>query len=228
MTTMAAIFGIRPIAIGIGAGPELRQPLGVAVVGGIVLSQALTLFTIPVTYVYMERLSEWIARFGRPTRRPRDLASNHALVPAGDYPRPAIIHHRAAEGVIFTQTGSRARLSGAIVRSEPQASPPLPQPLAVAVPRDNRGESLFRDARLAHGNCPPAGRRTPCRTGAPSMYAPLARALARVMPGAPARAWPTSARRRFYAFHRALRNVRLIRHCPVRGSSPSASGATPW
>ena len=97
MTTMAAIFGILPIAIGIRAGSELRQPLGVAVVGGLVVSQALTLFTIPVTYVYMERLSEWLARFGRPTRRPLDLAHDHALVPAGNYQRPAVIHHQAAE-----------------------------------------------------------------------------------------------------------------------------------
>ena len=52
MMTMAAIFGILPIAIGIGAGSELRQPLGVAVVGGLVVSQALTLFTTPFTYVY--------------------------------------------------------------------------------------------------------------------------------------------------------------------------------
>jgi len=57
----------------------------------------LTLFTIPVTYVYMERLSEWLARFGRPTRRPPDLAHDHALVPAGNYQRPAVIHHQAAE-----------------------------------------------------------------------------------------------------------------------------------
>jgi multidrug efflux pump subunit AcrB len=71
MTTMAAIFGILPIAIGIGAGSELRQPLGIAVVGGLVVSQALTLFTIPVTYVYMERLSEWIGRFRRSPRRAR-------------------------------------------------------------------------------------------------------------------------------------------------------------
>ena len=49
MTTMAAIFGILPIAVGIGAGPELRQPLGIAVVGGRLVSQALALFAIPVT-----------------------------------------------------------------------------------------------------------------------------------------------------------------------------------
>ncbi|HJU17671.1 MAG TPA: efflux RND transporter permease subunit, partial [Stellaceae bacterium] len=68
MTTMAAIFGVLPIAVGYGSGAALRQPLGVAVVGGLVVSQVLTLFTIPVTYIYMERLSDWLARFGRRRR----------------------------------------------------------------------------------------------------------------------------------------------------------------
>ncbi len=66
MTTMSAIFVTLPIAIGIGAGSDLRQPLGVAVVGGLIVSQALTLFTTPVTYLYMERFSEWASdRFAR-------------------------------------------------------------------------------------------------------------------------------------------------------------------
>jgi multidrug efflux pump subunit AcrB len=89
MTTMAAILGILPIAIGVGAGSELRQPLGVAVVGGLVVSQALTLFTIPVTYIYMERLSEWLSGSGR---YPSAIARDHSLVPAGNYPRPAVGH----------------------------------------------------------------------------------------------------------------------------------------
>ncbi|MGJ0392457.1 MAG: efflux RND transporter permease subunit [Methylocystis sp.] len=61
MTTMAAIFVTLPLAVGAGAGADLRQPLGVAVVGGLVVSQALTMFTTPVTYLYMERLAEWLS-----------------------------------------------------------------------------------------------------------------------------------------------------------------------
>ena len=62
MTTLAAIMGTLPIAIGAGAGAELRQPLGVAVVGGLVVSQALTLFITPVLYLYMDRLAAGTGR----------------------------------------------------------------------------------------------------------------------------------------------------------------------
>src|SRR5262249_37688699 len=57
MTTFAALFGAVPIAFGTGGGSELRQPLGVAIIGGLLVSQWLTLYTTPVIYLYLERLS---------------------------------------------------------------------------------------------------------------------------------------------------------------------------
>ena len=65
MTTFAALLGALPLALGSGAGSELRRPLGVAMVGGLLLSQALTLFTTPVIYLYMDRVSSWLARSRR-------------------------------------------------------------------------------------------------------------------------------------------------------------------
>jgi len=61
MTTMAAMFGGLPLALGYGVGSELRRPLGIAIVGGLIVSQMLTLFTTPVTYLYIDRL-RWRAR----------------------------------------------------------------------------------------------------------------------------------------------------------------------
>ncbi len=62
MTTMAALMGTLPIALGFGAGAESRRPLGLAVVGGLVFSQMLTLFVTPVFYLYMERFRSWLGR----------------------------------------------------------------------------------------------------------------------------------------------------------------------
>jgi multidrug efflux pump len=62
MTTMAALLGAMPLAVGMGVGAELRRPLGIAIVGGLILSQLLTLFTTPVVYIYLDRLQSWIQR----------------------------------------------------------------------------------------------------------------------------------------------------------------------
>ena len=63
MTTVGAILGALPLAIGLGAGSELRQPLGISIVGGLVLSQILTLYTTPVVFLYMERFGSWTSGF---------------------------------------------------------------------------------------------------------------------------------------------------------------------
>jgi multidrug efflux pump subunit AcrB len=60
MTTFSALFGSMPIAFGHGAGSELRRPLGIAIIGGLLVSQWLTLYTTPVIYLYLERFSRWL------------------------------------------------------------------------------------------------------------------------------------------------------------------------
>jgi HAE1 family hydrophobic/amphiphilic exporter-1 len=62
MTTMAALMGAVPIAIGLGAGSESRQPLGLTVVGGLLVSQVVTLYITPVFYIYLDRLQTRLMR----------------------------------------------------------------------------------------------------------------------------------------------------------------------
>jgi multidrug efflux pump len=64
MTTMAALLGGLPLALGTGTGSELRRPLGITIVGGLIMSQALTLFTTPVVYLYLDRFRLWIGSKG--------------------------------------------------------------------------------------------------------------------------------------------------------------------
>lgn len=68
MTTMCAMLGGVPLMIGTGTGSELRQPLGFAIVGGLIVSQLLTLFTTPVVYIYLQNVSDWFARKRTPDR----------------------------------------------------------------------------------------------------------------------------------------------------------------
>ncbi len=72
MTTMAALLGGLPLALGTGTGAELRRPLGITIVGGLIVSQALTLFTTPVIYLYMDRFARFLERLrgGAPALTP--------------------------------------------------------------------------------------------------------------------------------------------------------------
>ncbi|ABF41832.1 acriflavin resistance protein [Candidatus Koribacter versatilis Ellin345] len=76
MTTMAAMLGAMPLALGTGAGSELRRPLGITIVGGLIFSQMLTLYTTPVVYLYMERFRLWVIRIRQgSTVTPRESES---------------------------------------------------------------------------------------------------------------------------------------------------------
>ncbi len=70
MTTLAALFGGLPLALGTGTGSELRKPLGIAMVGGLIISQMLTLFTTPVIYLYMGRLANLLKSDDAPGEKP--------------------------------------------------------------------------------------------------------------------------------------------------------------
>ena len=80
MTTMAALMSALPIAFGYGAGGESRRPLGLCVVGGLLVSQLLTLYLTPVIYLYLESFQEWVAKLLRRRR-----------TEAGEQPAPAAI-----------------------------------------------------------------------------------------------------------------------------------------
>jgi multidrug efflux pump len=76
MTTMAALLGGLPLALGTGTGSELHRPLGITIVGGLIVSQALTLFTTPVVYVYMDRLRMFLLRMFLPGSEQASLAKS--------------------------------------------------------------------------------------------------------------------------------------------------------
>ncbi|MCC2099606.1 MAG: efflux RND transporter permease subunit, partial [Hyphomicrobiales bacterium] len=81
MTTLAAALGAVPIAIGSGAGAELRQPLGISIVGGLAVSQVLTLYITPVVYYYMDFIDQWLSR-GRKSAIPVESAAPAPAQPA--------------------------------------------------------------------------------------------------------------------------------------------------
>ena len=105
MTTMAAMLGALPLAFGIGDGAEMRQPLGISIVGGLIVSQVLTLYTTPVMYLYLDRFGRWSSRaVGAtvPGRRPAAPAA------------PAQVYERAP-----LETPCHARSRGACCDGRP-------------------------------------------------------------------------------------------------------------
>jgi HAE1 family hydrophobic/amphiphilic exporter-1 len=89
MTTLAALFGTLPIALGLGAGAETRRPLGLAVVGGLLFSQLITLYATPVFYLYLDQIQTWATN--RVQHRRERLAADQSRV----IPQPA---HAASNG----------------------------------------------------------------------------------------------------------------------------------
>jgi len=75
MTTMAALFGALPLALGTGVGSELRRPLGITIIGGLIVSQMLTLFTTPIVYIYMDRLQTWLQGSRKHAQAPAPAAA---------------------------------------------------------------------------------------------------------------------------------------------------------
>ena len=84
MTTMAALLGGLPLALGTGTGSEFRRPLGIAIVGGLIFSQMLTLYTTPVVYLYLDRLRLWGLRLRAATRRRAPLPAV-VTAPVGEH-----------------------------------------------------------------------------------------------------------------------------------------------
>jgi multidrug efflux pump subunit AcrB len=76
MTTMAALLGGLPLALGTGTGAELRRPLGITIVGGLLLSQLLTLFTTPVVYLWFDRLAQRFSRYKIGNEIPREMPAD--------------------------------------------------------------------------------------------------------------------------------------------------------
>ena len=91
MTTMAALLGGLPLALGTGTGSELRRPLGITIVGGLIVSQMLTLFTTPVVYIYIDRLRLRLAGNRTKTQTPA-RTSGHTSAQPPVVARPAESH----------------------------------------------------------------------------------------------------------------------------------------
>ena len=151
MTTMAALLGGVPLMLGTGTGSEIRQPLGYAMVGGLIVSQALTLFTTPVIYLYLDKLSNAFAGWGRsdegedergatnmpPSRKPPSSLTFTIRRFIGTPPRSRIVMSTKRITLFLAAVASRrrrpqlgasakARLGRARHRRRPRQRPPRP------------------------------------------------------------------------------------------------------
>ncbi len=110
MTTMAALLGALPLALGTGTGSELRRPLGITIVGGLIVSQMLTLYTTPVVYLYLDRFRLWREQRGHRRARPGRAAGArmNAACPRNRHGQDAVAHPCTAAR---PQRASRAGLA---------------------------------------------------------------------------------------------------------------------
>ena len=118
MTTMAALFGALPLAFGTGTGSELRRPLGITIVGGLIVSQALTLYTTPVIYLYMDRLRLRVmgkdSRHARRTNGRSNVVSNRDV--EGRLARIASVSRRNEAGRILMKNVAMMKRAGDVQR----------------------------------------------------------------------------------------------------------------
>ena len=162
MTTMAALLGAVPLAFGSGVGSELRQPLGICIIGGLLVSQVLTLFTTPVIYLYFGRVAAWVARPrgsgrpGRPASRARiDVGLAHMSISTPFIQRPVattllLVAMTLAGGIAYTLLPVSA-LAGSGLPDHLWSAPACREPVPMSWRRRSRlrSKSSSRASRVS-------------------------------------------------------------------------------